>query len=142
LDTDIGLSDHTRGTTVSAAAVALGATVIEKHFTLSHDDGGLDAAFSLDAKEFTELVTNAKEIFHSIKNLSDSGETAQKDTRNFRRSLYVTQDIRAGEPFTAENIRSVRPAAGLPPKHYWSVLDAKAACNIKAGEPLDWDMVK
>jgi len=142
LDTDIGLSDHTRGTTVAAAAVALGATVIEKHFTLSHEDGGLDAAFSLDSKEFTELVTNAKEIFHSIKNLSDSSENAQKGTRNFRRSLYVTQDIRAGEPFTAENIRSVRPAAGLPPKHYWAVLSGKASRDVKAGEPLDWDMIE
>lgn len=142
LDTHIGLSDHTRGTTVSAAAVALGATVIEKHFTLSHEDGGLDAAFSLDTQEFTDLVSNAKEIYHAIKNLGARSEDAQKGTRNFRRSLYVTQDIRAGEPFTADNVRSVRPAAGLPPKHYWKVLESKASCDIKAGEPLDWDMIE
>ena len=104
---DIGLSDHTRGTTVAAAAVALGATVIEKHFTLSHQDGGLDAAFSLDTKEFTELVTNAKEIFHSIKNLSDSSENAQKGTRNFRRSLYVIKDIHLLEIVCLERIPGI-----------------------------------
>ena len=139
--TMIGLSDHTRGVSVPVAAIALGATVIEKHFTMSHDDGGLDAAFSLDVAEFTELTTSARQIYKAIAGDKSAAEDAQKLTRALRRSLYVVADIPAGAPIQESNIRSVRPANGLAPRHYAEVLGRRAARDLAAGEPLQWDML-
>jgi pseudaminic acid synthase len=141
-DVVIGLSDHTRGIAVPVAATSFGVAVIEKHFTMSHEDGGLDAAFSLDADEFRELTATVAQIHAAINGDPAAGEAAQKGTRSFRRSLYVVADIRAGDILSETNVRSVRPANGLPPKHYWEVLGHRAARDIEAGEPLQWDMIE
>ncbi len=140
-DVTVGLSDHTKGVAVPVAAVALGAVAIEKHFTLSHADGGLDAAFSLDVAEFTEMTNAAKQIHTSVHDGGAVGDQAQKSSRAFRRSLYVTGNVAKGEALSNATVRSVRPANGLAPKHYWNVLGKPAARDLKAGEPLTWDMI-
>jgi len=125
-----GLSDHTLGTATSVAAVALGAAVIEKHFTLS--DAGPDAAFSLRPAEFTALVRDCKDAWKSLgKPMFGLGTE-----RKLRRSLYVVEDIAAGEPFTTENVRSIRPGLGLSPKHLRDLLGKYSPRAMYRGEPL------
>jgi N-acetylneuraminate synthase len=136
-----GLSDHTPGTAASVAAVALGAAVIEKHFTLARADGGPDAAFSLEPAEFTALVADCKAAWRALGRATYDELGSERAAAGHRRSLYVAADIAAGEPLTAANIRSVRPGYGLPPKHLPEVLGRKAARDLKFGEPLAWDMI-
>ena len=137
----IGLSDHTHGTAASVAAIALGAAVIEKHFTLARSDGGPDAAFSLEPAEFTALVRDCKDAWTALGRAHYDVLGSERGSLQFRRSLYVTADVRAGEPLTRANIRSVRPGAGLPPAHLDEVLGRAASRNLKRGEPLAWDML-
>ena len=133
-----GLSDHTFGSPVAVAAVALGASVVEKHFTLARTDGGPDAAFSLEPDEFASLVTDCKRAWRALGSVTGEVQQAESASVQFRRSLYVVADITAGEPLTKANIRSIRPGHGLAPAHLPEILGRKAARCLKRGEPLDW----
>lgn len=136
-----GLSDHTHGTATSVAAVALGAAVIEKHFTLRRADGGPDAAFSLEPEEFTRLCTDCRDAWVSLGRVDYSTKPAEVSNRVFRRSLYAVQSIAAGEAFTADNVRSIRPGYGLPPGVLPEILGKRAARAIERGEAMSWDLV-
>lgn len=137
----VGLSDHTPGTAASVAAVSVGACVIEKHFTLARADGGPDAAFSLEPAEFKALVDDTKNAWAALGAAHYDVLGAEQGSLQFRRSLYVTSDIKAGETLSRANIRSVRPGNGLPPGELDNVLGKTATRDITRGEPLDWSMV-
>ena len=137
-DCNAGLSDHTLGSAVAVAAIALGACVIEKHFTLSRSDGGPDAAFSMEPHEFRELVDNVRTVEKALGTICYDVTKSQQELTPFRRSLYVVRDIRAGEPFTPENVRSIRPAYGLHTRYWDLVLSCKAGKDIKRGTPLSF----
>ncbi|NUT61927.1 pseudaminic acid synthase [Herbaspirillum sp. C9C3] len=137
-----GLSDHTHGTAVPTAAVALGASVIEKHLCLARADGGVDSAFSLEPEELRQLVVAARTAFDCLGEVTYGPTPGEGKGRDYRRSLYAVQDIAAGAAFTAENVRSIRPGLGLPPKHLDTVIGASASRDIKRGEPLAWPMVR
>ena len=137
-----GLSDHTSGTASAVAAIALGARVIEKHFTLSRDDGGPDAAFSLEPDELKRLVEDCRSAFDALGNVNYNILGSEAGNVAFRRSLFVVRDIRAGEALTPENVRSIRPGNGLPPKALPDVLGRKASRDLKRGEPLTWGAVE
>jgi N-acetylneuraminate synthase len=141
-DCVIGLSDHTLGTAVSVAGVALGAKVIEKHFTLSRAEGGVDSAFSMEPSEMKDLVSDINIVYQSLGNVFYGATEAEIPSLKFRRSLYVVKDIKEGEPFTSENVRSIRPANGLSTKMYEKILFKKADADIIAGTPLNESMVK
>lgn len=136
-----GLSDHTLGTAVAVAAVALGACVIEKHVTLRRADGGPDSAFSLEPEELAELVRNTRAAHAALGHVSYAREASEKGMATFRRSLYAVADIAAGETLTAANIRSIRPGFGLAPKHYDALLGRRARVSIKRGTALAWTLV-
>ncbi|MBR7620701.1 pseudaminic acid synthase [Phenylobacterium sp. 20VBR1] len=140
-DSPIGLSDHTHGTAASVAAIALGACMIEKHFTLARADGGPDAAFSLEPAEFTALVRDCKDAWKSLGRAHYDLLGSEKANRQFRRSLYVSADVKAGEILTRENVRSIRPGNGLPPADMAKVLGKRASRDLARGEPLAWDML-
>ena len=138
----VGLSDHTMGTAVSVASVALGATVIEKHFTLSRAEGGVDSAFSMEPAELTALVEDTERAWQALGTVCYGPTDAEKPSVQFRRSLYVAQDMRAGDMFTPENLRVVRPGLGLPPKHYDEVLGKRITRDARKGTALAWDLVE
>jgi N-acetylneuraminate synthase len=137
----VGLSDHTMGTAVSIAAVALGACVIEKHFTLARADGGVDSAFSLEPDELARLVADCRDAWAALGSVHYEEVEAEASGRDHRRSLYVVADVARGEPLTERNIRSIRPGHGLAPKHLETILGRPAARDLKRGEPLDWDQI-
>lgn len=137
----IGLSDHTMGLTVPTAAVALGITLIEKHVTLDRADGGPDAAFSLEMDELAQLVEAVKNAHSALGDGSEERAESEAKSIVFRRSLYVVKDMRAGESFSAENIRSIRPGHGLAPKHFDKVIGSKARADIARGTALDWTLI-
>jgi sialic acid synthase SpsE len=139
--TPVGLSDHTMGTAVSVAAVALGACVIEKHFTLARADGGPDAAFSLEPDELGRLTRDCRDAWAALGEVRYGEVEAEAASRDHRRSLYVVADVSRGERLTLTNIRSIRPGHGLAPKHLHAVLGRPAARDLKRGEPLAWDQV-
>ncbi len=136
-----GLSDHTLGISVPVAAVALGARIIEKHFTLSRADGGPDCAFSLEPDEFAMMVKAVREAEAALGTISYSLTESEKASRVFRRSLFVVKDIKAGETFTNENVRSIRPALGLHPRYLKVVIGRAAVTDIEQGTPLSWDLI-
>lgn len=135
---EIGISDHTMGVGASVAAVALGATVIEKHFTLSRADGGVDSTFSLEPAELKALVEETHRAHLAIGSISYGPTPAEEKSLIFRRSIYCSNDINEGELFTSKNIKIIRPGLGLKPKHYDSVMNKRAKCNLKKGTPLKW----
>jgi pseudaminic acid synthase len=137
----VGLSDHTYGTAVPVAAVALGACAIEKHVTLRRADGGVDSDFSLEPEELTRLVTDCRIAFEALGRIHYQVSPSERAIRPLRRSLYVVKDLAAGEAITEAHIRSIRPGKGLAPKHLKAVLGKKAAKALKRGQPLDWSMV-
>ncbi len=137
----VGLSDHTAGVGVSVAAVALGATVIEKHFVLDRQAGGVDAAFSLEPDELASLVLETKRAYQALGQIKYGGTHAEEKSKQYRRSIYVCEDIEAGEIFTTDNLRIVRPAFGLAPKHWEKVLGNRAKVKLTKGTPLDWGML-
>ncbi len=136
----VGLSDHTMGTGVSVAAVALGARVIEKHFTLRRADGGVDSAFSLEPEELKSLVVETERAFLALGKVQYGVQPAEEKSVLFKRSIYVSKDIQAGEIFTPENLKIIRPALGLAPKYWDQVIGKKAKMDVKAGTPLNWDL--
>jgi N-acetylneuraminate synthase len=137
---EVGLSDHTLGLGAAVASVALGATVIEKHFTLKRADGGVDAAFSLEPKEMRTLVEETKRTWQALGKVQYGPTETEMRSKVFRRSLYITQDLLAGEILTQENIRSIRPGHGLPPKYLEIVLGKKINREAKKGTPVTWDL--
>ena len=137
----IGLSDHTLGTAVSVAAVALGAKVIEKHFTISRADGGVDSVFSVEPDEMKKLIFEINIAYRSRGNVFYGSTEAEVPSLRFRRSLYVVKSVKKGELFTPDNIKSIRPSGGLSTKRYEDVLGKKAACDILGGVPLIEEMI-
>jgi pseudaminic acid synthase len=137
----IGLSDHTMGIAAPVAAVALGACLIEKHLTLSRSSPGPDSAFSLEPHEFQAMVVAVRIAGKSLGQVKFGGTEKEEASRAFRRSLFVVEDVAQGEAFTAANVRSIRPANGLHPRHFTEVLGRRAACGIKRGTPLAWEFV-
>jgi N-acetylneuraminate synthase len=137
-----GLSDHSMGVAVSVAAVALGACVIEKHFTLARSDGGPDAGFSLEPDELARLVVDCRDAWQALGEVHYEEVAAEASSREHRRSLYVVADVKAGEPLSEANVRSIRPGHGLAPKHLPTVLGRAAARDLKRGEPLAWDQMR
>ena len=138
---EIGLSDHTIGTAVAVAAVALGATVIEKHLTLSRADGGVDSTFSMEPAEMAQLVTESARAWQALGQVSYGPTEAETPSLQFRRSLYVVEDLKAGDALTGDNVRAIRPGLGLAPKHLDQVLGRRAAVDIRRGTPLRWEIV-
>jgi N-acetylneuraminate synthase len=138
---EVGLSDHTLGIGVAVASVALGATVIEKHFTLSRAEGGVDAAFSMEPNEMNALVVEAKRAWQGLGKISYGATEKEKSSLQYRRSLYVAQDLQAGDLLSTDNLKAVRPGLGLPPKYYDVLLGKRINCNVKKGTPLNWDMI-
>jgi pseudaminic acid synthase len=136
-----GLSDHTLGIGMAVASVALGATVIEKHFTLSRRDGGVDAAFSLEPEEFKSLVEEAGRVWEGLGTIHYGRTEAEERSLVFRRSLYVAEDMRPGDPFTVDNLRIIRPGLGLPPKYYDVFLGRKISRGATKGTPVSWDLL-
>ncbi len=139
---EVGLSDHTMGIGVPLAAIALGASVIEKHFTLSRAEGGVDAAFSLEPAELKALVVESERAFLSLGKVSYEIQEAEKKSLQFKRSVYVVKDIKQGEPFTTENIRIIRPGGGLEPKYFEDILGKKASSDLATGTPVAWQNIQ
>ncbi|MFY0543169.1 pseudaminic acid synthase [Brevibacillus sp. H7] len=139
-DVEVGLSDHTMGVGVAVASVALGATVIEKHFTLRRADGGVDSAFSLEPEEFHSLVVETERAWQGLGRVSYGPTEKEKNSLVFRRSLYVVEDVKAGEPLTKQNLRAIRPGHGLPPKYYDVLLGKRVKRDIPKGTPASWDL--
>ena len=140
-DCTVGLSDHTMGIGASVAAVALGASVIEKHFTLNRAEGGVDAAFSLEPHELKALVIESERAFWALGKIQYGVQMAEQKSLFFKRSVFVSNDIKAGEAFSKQNIRVIRPGNGLAPKYYDEILGKTAKTNIKSGTPLTWDLL-
>jgi pseudaminic acid synthase len=138
---EVGLSDHTMGVGASLAAVAHGATVIEKHFTLRRADGGVDSAFSLEPEEFRSLVVESERAWQSLGQVFYGVTEAEKRSLVFRRSIYVAEDIQAGDVLTEKNLRCVRPGMGLAPKYFDLLLGRRAARDVKKGTPTGWWLI-
>ncbi|WKJ89675.1 pseudaminic acid synthase [Methylomonas montana] len=138
---EVGLSDHTMGVGVGVASVALGATVIEKHFTLNRADGGVDSAFSMEPTEMEQLVVEAERAWQSLGQVSYGPTEAEQKSLVFRRSLYVVKDVKAGEVLTLDNLRAIRPGCGLPPKYLSILLGRRLAKAVNKGTPMSWDLM-
>jgi N-acetylneuraminate synthase len=138
---EVGLSDHTLGCGAALAAVALGATVIEKHFTLSRADGGVDSAFSMEPEEMRMLVNESERAWQSLGQVSYGATQTEQKSIVFRRSLYIVKDMVAGEAFSAENVRAIRPGLGLAPRWTETVIGKVAKTAVKRGTPLNWDLI-
>ena len=139
---DVGLSDHTTGVGVSIAAVAHGAVMIERHVTLDRKDGGVDSAFSLEPAELRMLADACRQAHWAAGRVAYGPTDKEKKSLCFRRSLYVVKDLKRGEKFTPENVRSIRPGFGLPPKHYESILGKAAAKDLERGTALRRDFIQ
>jgi pseudaminic acid synthase len=139
---EVGLSDHTMGCGAAIAAVALGAVVVEKHFTLARADGGVDSTFSLEPAELALLRTETERAWQAMGGVVFGGTAAEKKSLAFRRSLYVVKDMQPGEAFTADNVRAIRPGMGMAPKYMETVLGMRAVKTIARGTPLDWALLK
>jgi N-acetylneuraminate synthase len=137
----VGLSDHTLGIAAPVAAVALGACIVEKHFTLSRAIPGPDSSFSLEPQEFKAMAETIRTVEKALGEVQYAVGEHEAKSLPFRRSLFVVKDMKAGEVFTGENVRSIRPAFGLPPKNLHEVLGRRAAQDIAMGTPLRWDLV-
>lgn len=140
-DCEVGLSDHTMGVGVSVASVALGATVIEKHFTLNRADGGVDSSFSMEPAEMAQLVVETERAWQALGKVSYGATEAEKKSLQFRRSLYIVQDLKAGDVLTKENVRAIRPGLGLPTKYLAHVLGKTVKQDVLRGTGLSWELM-
>lgn len=140
-DCEVGLSDHTMGVGVSVASVALGATVVEKHFTLSRADGGVDSTFSMEPAEMASLVVESERAWQALGRVSYGPTAAETKSLQFRRSLYVVQNMKAGEVLTEKNVRAIRPGLGLPPKYLELVMGRAVRQDTKRGTALEWELL-
>lgn len=138
---EVGLSDHTMGVGVAVASVALGATVIEKHFTLDRADGGVDSAFSLEPAEMASLVVETQRAWQGLGGISYGATAAEEKSKIFRRSLYIAEDMKAGEVLTPRNLRAIRPGLGLPTKFRDMVMGRAVKSDVKRGTPLSWEVM-
>lgn len=138
---EIGLSDHTMGIGVSVASVALGATVIEKHFTLRRADGGVDSAFSMEPAEMAQLVHETERAWQALGQVRYGPTESEKKSIQFRRSLYVVEDLKSGDVLTRSNVRCIRPGFGLPPKYLDQILGRRVKRDVKRGTALDWSLL-
>jgi len=138
---EVGLSDHTMGVGASIAAVAMGASIIEKHFTLSRADGGVDSSFSLEPAELKCLVLESERAWQSLGQIKYGPTLAEEKARSRRRSLYIAQDMQAGDILTSANLRRIRPGHGLAPKYYELLLGRKVGQDVPKGTPLSWDLL-
>lgn len=136
-----GLSDHTLDNTTAIASVVLGASIIEKHFTLDRSGGGPDDSFSLEPEELAALCHGARTAWSALGQIDYGRKSSEQGNVKFRRSLYVVQDIKAGDSLTAESVRSIRPGFGLPPKHYDSLMGRRVTRDVLRGTPLSWDLL-
>jgi len=138
---EVGLSDHTMGVGVSVASVALGATIIEKHFTLNRADGGVDSSFSMEPAEMAQLVMETERAWQALGQVSYGPTEAEKKSIQFRRSLYVVQDLKAGDVLTRENLRAIRPGLGLPTKYLEELLGKKVNQDVMRGTAIGWKLI-
>ena len=138
---DIGLSDHTLGIGVAIGAAALGATVIEKHYTTARADGGIDSAFSLEPDEFRMMVKEVRAACDAVGEVSYGPTEAEMNARAKRRSLYICEDMKKGDKLTERNLRSIRPGRGLPPKFYDSLLGKAVSCDVAKGTPMSFELL-
>lgn len=138
----VGLSDHTLGIGAAVASIALGGTVIEKHFTLSRAEGGVDSAFSLEPDEMALLVRECNTAWQALGHISYEVAEQEKKSLQFRRSLYIVEDLKKGDILTEKNVRSIRPGLGLSPKYYDVVLGKRVKCDVKRGTGLSWDVIE
>lgn len=138
---EVGISDHTIGIGVAVASVALGATVIEKHFTISRADGGVDSAFSMEPVELQALVSEAERARLALGTIQYGPTERERPSLKHRRSLYVVQNMKAGESFSKENLRAIRPGLGLPPKYLEMILGKKVNRDVSKGTPVSWDLI-
>ncbi len=138
---EVGLSDHTMGVGVSVASVALGATVVEKHFTLNRADGGVDSSFSMEPAEMSSLVVETERAWQALGSVSYGATAAEEKSKVFRRSLYVAEDMKAGDILTPANLRAIRPGLGLPPKFMEIVMGKAVKVDVKKGTALFWDLL-
>lgn len=138
---EVGLSDHTMGCGAAVAAVALGATVVEKHFTLRRADGGVDASFSLEPEEFRQLRAETERAWQALGEVVYGGTAAEEKSRRFRRTIYIGRDMQAGEVLAAADLRIVRPGDGLAPKHFEAILGRRIGRAAPAGTPVSWDLL-
>jgi len=135
----VGLSDHTMGHTVAVAAVALGATIVEKHFTLSRDEPGPDSTFSMEPAEFADMVQAIRMTEKALGKANYDVSPKEAKSRVFRRSLFVVEDVKAGDPVTAENVRSIRPGGGLHTRHLEEIMNRTFKADLEVGTPLSWE---
>ena len=140
-DCEVGLSDHSMGIGVAVASVAMGATIIEKHVTLERNDGGVDSAFSLEPRELEALVVESERARQSLGEVSYGPTEAEKISLGYRRSIYVSKDLKPGDVLTRENIRRVRPGKGLSPKYYDMLLGRQVKQAVKKGTPMRWELL-
>jgi len=140
-DVQVGLSDHTLGVGVAVAGVALGATLIEKHFTLRRADGGVDSTFSMEPEEMRQLVVETERAWRAMGRVHYGPTEGERGESAFRRSLYVAKEMKAGDVFSRENLRVVRPGRGLPPKYYDVILGRRITRDAEMGTPVSWDLV-
>jgi N-acetylneuraminate synthase len=138
---EVGLSDHTMGVGVSVASVALGATVVEKHFTLSRADGGVDSPFSMEPAEMQQLVQETERAWQALGTVSYGATAAEKKSMVFRRSLYVVTDMRAGEVLSKDNVRAIRPGLGMPTKYFDVIIGKRLRRSVPRGTAISWDLL-
>ena len=137
-----GLSDHSMGNEIAVAAVALGAKIIEKHFTLKRSDGGEDSQFSMEPAEMKKMIKEIRNVEKALGQVTYELNDKQLESRIFSRSLFVVKDVKKGEIFTAENVKSIRPGIGMHTKYWEEILGKKSRCNIEKGTPMDWKFVE
>lgn len=139
-DCEVGLSDHTLGIGVAVASVALGSTFIEKHFTISRSEGGIDSGFSLEPSEMKALVDETKIAWQALGKVTYTSTEQEKKSVQFRRSIYISKDLKTGDVLTTDNLKIVRPGYGLPPKYIEIILGKKVSKDLQMGTPLNWDL--
>jgi len=140
-DCPVGISDHTLGIGVSIASIALGGCVIEKHFTLSRAEGGVDSAFSMEPAEMKSLVEESVKAWQSLGSVRYGPTDAERPSLKHRRSLYIVRDVKAGETLRPEHVRAIRPGSGLPPKYYDAIIGKSVKRDVSRGTPLHWDLL-